>query len=110
MKAKLIAYGATRDEAIDRLCRGIDEYYIKGVKNTLEFGKWAVQTEPFRTGKFDTKFIEKFYKPEYLQTNDEGAEEVAAILSAYTWENGKQAEPSLATQHGSVSKWRLNRR
>ena len=86
MIAKLIAYAGTRDEAIDRLCRAIDEYYIKGIKNTLQFGKWAVQTEPFRSGNFDTKFIEKYFKPEYLQTEDKDAEAVAALLSAHVWE------------------------
>ncbi len=79
MIAKLIAYAGTRDEAIDRLCRAIDEYYIKGIKNTLQFGKWAVQTEPFRSGNFDTKFIEKYFKPEYLQTEDKDAEAVGSV-------------------------------
>ncbi len=39
MIAKLVAYAATRNEAIDRLCRAIDEYYIKGIQTTLQFGK-----------------------------------------------------------------------
>ncbi|MBC7554041.1 MAG: acetyl-CoA carboxylase biotin carboxylase subunit [Taibaiella sp.] len=111
MIAKLIAYGATRNEAIDRLCRAIDEYHIKGVKNTLEFGKWAVQTEAFRSGKFDTKFIEKYFKPECLETKDEGAEQVAAILAAFAWEQEKQpALAATAVPGGQISKWKLNRR
>ena len=108
MIAKLIAYGDTRDEAIGRLCRSIDEYQIKGIQTTLQFGKWAVQTEPFRSGKFDTKFIEKHYKPEYLAVENEGADQVAALLSAYLWEKDKQAAPAVVT--GSrISKWKLNR-
>lgn len=109
MIAKLIAYGADRDEAIERLCRAIDEYYIKGIKTTLEFGKWAVRTEPFRSGNFDTKFIEKHYKPEYLLADDEGARQVAALLSAYTWESEKKPELAGAA-NGQVSKWKLNRK
>ncbi len=109
MIAKLVAYGADRDEAIERLCRGIDEYHIKGIKTTLAFGKWAVRTEPFRTGKFDTKFIEKYYKPEYLQVEDEGAEQVAALLGAYIWEQEKKPELA-ASANGHISKWKLNRK
>jgi acetyl-CoA carboxylase, biotin carboxylase subunit len=111
MLAKLVAYAPTRDEAIDRLCRAIDEYYIKGIQTTLEFGKWAVQTEPFRTGNFDTKFIEKHYKPEYLLKDDTEAEQVAAMLSAQIWEQEKKSEVSTAANgHMPVSKWKINRR
>jgi len=109
MIAKLIAYSATRDEAIDRLCRAIDEYYIKGIQTTLPFGKWAVQTEPFRTGNFDTKFIEKYYKPEYLYSKDESAEEVAALLSAHIWEKEKK-QSNAAPVANTVNKWKINRR
>ena len=109
MIAKLIAYGATRDEAIERLCRAIDEYYIKGIKNTLEFGKWAVRTEPFRSGKFDTKFIDKYFKPEYLQAEDIGEKEVAALLASHIWEKEKKPETTAAS-NGQMSKWKINRR
>ena len=37
MIAKLVVHAGTRDEAIDRLCRAIDEYYVKGIKTTLGF-------------------------------------------------------------------------
>ncbi|MEI8280641.1 MAG: acetyl-CoA carboxylase biotin carboxylase subunit [Bacteroidota bacterium] len=110
MIAKLVAYAATRDEAIDRLCRAIDEYYIRGIQTTLPFGKWAVQTEPFRSGNFDTKFIEKYFKPEYLTTENPDAEEVAAILSALVWEQGKKPRTeATATNSTSVSNWKVRR-
>jgi acetyl-CoA carboxylase, biotin carboxylase subunit len=110
MLAKLVAYAPTRDEAIDRLCRAIDEYYIKGIQTTLEFGKWAVQTEPFRTGNFDTKFIEKHFKPEYLLKDDSEAEQVAAMLSAQIWEQEKKPQASTLTTQQGVNKWKINRR
>jgi len=109
MLAKLVAYAPTRNEAIDRLCRAIDEYYIQGVKTTLSFGKWAVQTEPFRTGKFDTKFIEKFYKPEYLQPQDEELEAVAALITGHIWESKKQA-PELYAQQSKTGGWKMRRK
>ena len=108
MIAKLIAYGADRDEAIARLRRAIDEYHIKGIKNTLEFGKWAVNTEPFRSGKFDTKFIEKYYKPEYLLNEDNDTEQVAALLSSFIWSQEKTTGETVAA-NGKLSKWKLNR-
>jgi len=110
MIAKLVAYAPTRNEAIDRLCRAIDEYYIKGIQTTLPFGKWAVQTEPFRSGNFDTKFIEKYFKPEYLHTEDAAAEQVAALLSAYVWEKDKKQNNAAVGAVNMVSKWRINRK
>lgn len=89
MLAKLVVHAPTRAEAIERLCRAIDEYYIKGIKTTLQFGKWAVKQPAFVSGNFDTKFIDKYFKPEYLLSDDVVTEEVAALLSAYIWENSK---------------------
>ncbi len=111
MIAKLVAYAPTRDEAIERLCRAIDEYHIKGIKTTLEFGKWAVQTKPFRDGQFDTKFIEKYFRPEYLGREDADAEQVAALLGAYVWEKEKkQSNTAAVANTAKVSKWKANRR
>lgn len=113
MIAKLIAYAGTRDEAIDRLCRAIDEYYIKGIKTTLQFGKWAVNVEAFRSGNFDTKFIEKYYKPEYLQGEGNEEEEIAALLSAFAWNqasSARQANTKSTSASGTGrSKWKLSR-
>ena len=109
MISKLVAYAATRDEAIDRLCRAIDEYYIQGIQTTLSFGKWAVQTKAFRTGKFDTKFIENYFKPEYLLEDDAVADEIAAILAASIWEKDKK-QVAVATATGSHnSGWKMRR-
>ncbi len=110
MIAKLVAYAPTRDEAIERLCRAIDEYYIKGIKTTLAFGKWAVQTEPFRSGKFDTKFIENYFKPEYLLKDDAEVEQVAAMLAAVVWEKDKKQDKTTHLAQSTVSKWQLNRK
>jgi acetyl-CoA carboxylase biotin carboxylase subunit len=110
MIAKLVVHGATRDEAIERLCRAVDEYYIKGIQTTLQFGKWAVQTVPFRKGDFDTKFIENYFKPEYLTETSPETDEVAALLTGYLWEKDKKQNVTAQTTNGAASNWRLKRR
>lgn len=113
MIAKLVAHALTRDEAIDRLCRAIDEYYVKGIKTTLQFGKWAVNVDAFRSGNFDTKFIEKYYKPEYLSAGGDELADVAALLSAFAWEKNSRAGQTLTENNPSVykqrSKWKTSR-
>jgi len=110
MIAKLIAHAGNRDLAIDRLCRAIDEYKLEGFANTLSFGKWAVQTEPFRSGHFDTKFIENYFKPEHLIEDDPKVAEVAALLAASAWEsNQNQAKPTNPQNGTAHSGWKLRR-
>lgn len=109
MLAKLVVHSPTRDEAIERLCRAIDEYCIKGIKTTLQFGKWAVRQPAFKEGKFDTKFIERYYKPEYLQPQDKELEEVAGLFAGYIWEKekGKQNAAIASVSNGS---WKMRRK
>jgi acetyl-CoA carboxylase biotin carboxylase subunit len=109
MIAKLVVHGSTRDEAIERLCRAIDEYYINGIQTTLPFGKWAVKTDAFKNGAFDTKFIDKYFKPEYLQASNTDAEVVAALLAAVVWEQEKKPLQATAQTNSSISNWKLRR-
>ncbi len=108
MIAKLVVWGQTRDEAIARLCRAVDEYKIKGIKTTLQFGKWAVQQPAFREGKFDTKFIEKYFKPEYLTVSNSDYNAIASAFATQIWENGRNELKQPV--NAGISNWKLNRK
>jgi acetyl/propionyl-CoA carboxylase alpha subunit len=82
MIGKLIAWGKDRVEAIARLGEAIDNFRINGIETTLPFGKWAIQQNAFKEGQFDTGFIPKYFKPEYLEVNTE--EELALASSIAT--------------------------
>jgi acetyl-CoA carboxylase biotin carboxylase subunit len=58
--SKLAAWGRTRDEAIDRLRRALDEYEVAGIKTTLPFFREIVRDAEFRSGQLDTDFITRF--------------------------------------------------
>ena len=81
MLAKLITYGNTREEAIQLMIKAIDNYQIKGVQTTLPFGKYVFEHEAFRSGKFDTHFVKKYYSPEVLKKQTETEEKLAAIIA-----------------------------
>ena len=55
--AKLIVYGATREEAIQRGRRALDEFAIEGITTTIPFHKRVLQNEAFCTGDVTTDFI-----------------------------------------------------
>ncbi len=59
--AKLIVVARTREEAIRRLNRALDEFVIEGVKTTIPFHKYVINTPEFKSGDFDTHFLEKIY-------------------------------------------------
>lgn len=108
MIAKLVVWGKDRNEAINRLCRAIDEYKIQGIKTTLQFGKWAVRQPAFMEGKFDTKFIEKYYKPEYLIESNEEEAAIAAALACNIWTE-KKFHKQHTNNNGKISRWKLQR-
>ncbi|HRP88702.1 MAG TPA: acetyl-CoA carboxylase biotin carboxylase subunit [Edaphocola sp.] len=108
MIAKLVVWGKDRAEAIDRLCRAIDEFKVKGIKTTLEFGKWAVRQKAFEEGKYDTNFIPKYYKPEYLISNSKEEETVATAMGGLVWEKGKKEMATTINDDGP-SNWKLKR-
>lgn len=60
MIAKLIAVAQTREEAIDTMERALSEYVIEGIKTTIPFHLQLMKDEKFRSGDFNTKFIETF--------------------------------------------------
>ncbi|MCW8897631.1 MAG: acetyl-CoA carboxylase biotin carboxylase subunit [Flavobacteriales bacterium] len=60
MISKLITVAQTREEAITKMQRALDEYIIEGVKTTIPFHQQLMQDEKFRKGDFTTKFMETF--------------------------------------------------
>jgi acetyl-CoA carboxylase biotin carboxylase subunit len=59
MISKLIVVAQTRDEAILKMQRALDEYVIEGVKTTIPFHQRLMRHERFKSGNFTTKFMEE---------------------------------------------------
>ncbi len=59
MIAKLIVVAQTREEAITKMERALDEYIIEGIKTTIPFHQRLMKNEKFRAGNFTTKFLEE---------------------------------------------------
>ncbi len=59
MIAKLIVHGKSRDEAISRMRRALDEFIIDGIKTTIPFHKKIFGHPDFIKGNFNTDFLER---------------------------------------------------
>ncbi len=63
MIAKLIVHADTREEAIMRMQRALDEFIIEGVKTTIPMHKKILSDADFQQGNISTKFMERYYSP-----------------------------------------------
>jgi len=58
MVAKVITHGNTREEAIQRMRRALDEFVVDGIKTTIPFHKQIMEHDVFIKGEFNTNFLE----------------------------------------------------
>ena len=61
MIAKLVTYGASREEAIDNMADALDAYYIRGVSHNISFLNALIMHPRFREGRLTTNFIAEEY-------------------------------------------------
>ncbi len=61
MIAKLIVFADDRKEAIARCLRALDEFYIDGVKTTIPLLKFILGRSDFKSGKYDTGYVDKIF-------------------------------------------------
>lgn len=82
MISKLIVHDENRAKAIDKMIRAIDNYAIGGIATTMSFCKYALDSKPFRSGDFDTKFVDNHFKnPEVISQKNEAMDQVAAFAA-----------------------------
>jgi 3-methylcrotonyl-CoA carboxylase alpha subunit len=110
MLAKVIAWASTRDEAIDRLNRGLEDFEIRGVVANISFLSALVTHADVRANKIDTGFIERELKgltpdPPLPQDLELGAA-VAAILD----EEAKAARAEASSPWGTAGWMPVGRR
>jgi acetyl/propionyl-CoA carboxylase alpha subunit len=109
MIAKLITHGATREEAMDRMERAIDDYAISGVETTLGFCRYVMGHKAFRSGNYDTHFVRDHFKPTDLEGTDAGEASAAALVAAFLREESLQRHRP-APQPAGPSDCKLKRR
>lgn len=60
MIAKLITTAQTREEAINKMKRALDEFIIEGIKTTIPFHRQLMEEPDYVKGNYTTKFMESF--------------------------------------------------
>jgi len=68
MIAKLIVHGRDRNEAIARMSRALGMFVVQGIHTTIPLHQQIMHDEDFRAGRFDTKFMERFFEKQKAKT------------------------------------------
>ncbi len=87
MIAKVITWGETRDEAIDRMQRALTEFVITGIKTNIVLHKTILDHPTFRNGSYTTQFIEKNFEviePQLFRSIEDPMFLIAAAIQAYS--------------------------
>lgn len=110
MIAKLVATAETREDAIRKMIRAIDEYEITGIETTLGFCRFVMEHDAFRSGNFDTRFVENFFRPELLQRPSLSDEEIlAAVLSINELSGTNETSAGTSAVTSASRSWKKNR-
>ena len=110
MLAKLCTHGPTREAAIERMLRAIDEYEVHGVDTTLAFGHFAMNHEAFRSGQFDTGFVGTHFSADKLERDFPCDDDTAADLISGVVDRLSAAEAEDVMPSQGVSAWRMRAR
>jgi len=110
--AKLIGYGADREQAIARLTRALDEYFVGGIKTNISLFRRIMGDPEFRAAKLDTGFLDRMLtRPEDKRADSKAAEIAtiaagvfAALGSSSPAARGNQAERNPVPN--SDSRWK----
>lgn len=111
MVAKLIVWGADRQEAIRETKKALSKFWIKGLKTTIPFFKIVLENESFQCGTFTTSFIEN--ELETMHSSSEEEEALAAWFAALKYVEEKESEETSQVdfeQGKNINPWVLNKR
>jgi acetyl-CoA carboxylase biotin carboxylase subunit len=111
MIAKLVAWGGTRADAIERMSRALREYEIVGIRTTIPFFLWLMAEPDFLAGRFDTTYLDALLRSRRGESfscfseHEERTIAMAAALDAWLRASGGAAVPGGGLRSGSA--WKI---
>lgn len=110
MVSKLLAWGRTRDEALHRMDRALNEYLVQGIITNIPACIHIIRHPLFVDGTYTTGFMAHNFNPEELRKPVED-ELIAVAISVATLQHRQKNQPILSpTQPTSQSRWKYQER
>jgi acetyl-CoA carboxylase, biotin carboxylase subunit len=82
MLSKLVAFAETREAAIDRMLRALEEYVIGGIKTNIGLFRRILMDEDFRAARIDTGYLERLLAEGAAAEREAVPEDVVAVAAA----------------------------
>lgn len=82
MLSKLVAFAPTREQAIDRMLRALEEYVIGGIKTNIGLFRRILMDEDFRAARIDTGYLERLLAEPAAPVSEDVPEDVVALAAA----------------------------
>ncbi len=106
MLSKLIAFAETRDAAIDRMLRALDEYVIGGIKTNLGLFRRILRDPDFRAARIDTGYLERLLASDPEPPPQPIPDEVIALAAAlFTTSTTPKAAAAPAPNPATENRW-----
>ena len=106
MLSKLVAFGETREAAIDRMLRALGEYVVGGIKTNLSLFRRILMDADFRAARIDTGYLERLLTGGSRAEGAEMPEDVAALAAALFVALERDAGPGVGSA-SQESRWGL---
>ena len=104
--SKMIVWGETRSQAVVRMRRALEEYKIVGVRTNIPFHQTMMDTYPFITGKYDTRFVEEQFSMLDAAENRELYLDIAALMATLVAHVQMEHLAQVYGQLGKKSTWK----
>jgi acetyl-CoA carboxylase biotin carboxylase subunit len=104
MLSKLVAFAPTREQAIDRMLRALEEYVIGGIKTNIGLFRRILMDEDFRAARIDTGYLERLLAEGVAPVEEDVPDDVVALAAALFAESARRetvASPAVSEE----SRW-----
>ncbi len=108
MLSKLVAFGSTREVAIDRMLRALDEYVIGGIRTNLSLFRHILEDKDFRAARIDTGYLERLLTAHPIGANDpqlEISSEIVALAAALFSASPQKGASAITGLQPAESRW-----
>jgi acetyl-CoA carboxylase biotin carboxylase subunit len=99
--AKLIGYGTDRPQAISRLVRALNEYFVGGIKTNISLFRRILNDSDFQAGRVDTGFLDRLLSSEPPKVEQEDARIAAIAAGVFTM---LDPAPNISTNGASLQR------
>jgi acetyl-CoA carboxylase biotin carboxylase subunit len=109
MIAKLIAWGRSRPEAIDRMSRALREYQVLGIRTSIPFFLWLMRQPDYIAGRYDTACLDRLLagrNGESFSELNQDEEELASIATALDAYLRTQARTAAPGSPAATGRWK----